>query len=152
MGGLQGFSCPQPVLGVTTDGDPVTIQHERQIDPAEVVRKLIEAAFRGDVAAATALCTPDIVMRMEGTDEVHGHEGVTQLIEFNEEVSSGIRVEIHRVLAAGDTAALHRTTHLTIGGQQIALAVGSFFTLRDGLVCEWSDYQDMGEVFRALGH
>ena len=71
MGGLQGFSRPQRVLGVTRKGDPVTIQHERQVDAAEVVRELIEAAFRGDVAAATALCTPDIVMRMEGTDEVH---------------------------------------------------------------------------------
>ncbi|MFN3600439.1 MAG: nuclear transport factor 2 family protein [Dietzia sp.] len=118
----------------------------------EVARELIEATFRGDVAAATALCAPDLLLRIEGVQEVRGPDGLAQLIEFNEEVSTDVRVEIHRVLSSGDTAAVSRTTFLTIGGKPIELGVGAFFTLRDGLVSEWSDYQDMGEVTRALGH
>jgi ketosteroid isomerase-like protein len=118
----------------------------------EVARELLEATFRGDVEAATALCAPDLVLSIEGTQTVHGHEGLAQLIEFNGEVSTDVRVEIHRVLSSGDTAAVSRTTFLTIGGRRIELGVGAFFTLRDGLVSEWSDYQDMGEVTRALGH
>ncbi|MEH6820382.1 nuclear transport factor 2 family protein [Dietzia psychralcaliphila] len=127
-------------------------QDERQRASGEVARELVEATFRGDVAAATALCAPDLVLRIEGVQEVRGLDGLAQLIEFNEEVSTDVRVEIHRVLSSGDTAAVSRTTFLTIGGNAIELGVGSFFTLRDGLVCEWSDYQDMGEVTRALGH
>lgn len=127
-------------------------QNESRRAPGEVARELVDATFRGDVAAATALCAPDIILRIEGTQEVRGHDGLRQLMEFNGEVSTDVRVEIHWVLVAGDTAALNRTTYLTIGGEPIALAVGSFFTVRDGLVCEWSDYQDMAEVSRALGH
>ena len=127
-------------------------QTERSGVSAEVARNLIEATFRGDVAAAIALCTPDVEVRIEGIQTVRGRDGLAQLIEFNEEVSVNVRVEIHHVLASGDTAAIARTTFLTIGGQDIELAVGSFLTLRDGLVCQWSDYQDMGDVTRALGH
>ena len=127
-------------------------QDERRDDAGEVARALVEATFRGDVATATSLCSPDLELRIEGTQVVRGHDGLTQLIEFNEAVSTDIRVEIHRVLSSGDTAAVSRTTFLTIGGQPIELAVGAFFTLRDGLVREWCDYQDMGEVTRALGH
>ena len=36
--------------------------------------------------------------------------------------------------------------------QAVELSAGAFFTLRDGLVREWSDYLDMSEVARALGH
>ncbi|MDV8002447.1 nuclear transport factor 2 family protein [Rhodococcus sp. IEGM 1408] len=127
-------------------------QNGRRRESGDVARELIEAAFRGDVAAATALCAPDVVLRIEGIQEVFGHDGVAQVIEFNGQVSSDVRVEIHRILSSGDTAAINRTTYLTIGGQRIELGVGSFFTVRDGLVCEWSDYQDMVEVTRALGH
>ncbi|MBB1038868.1 nuclear transport factor 2 family protein [Dietzia natronolimnaea] len=127
-------------------------QDERRDGSGEVARALVEATFRGDVDTATSLCTPDLELRIEGTQVVRGRDGLAQLIEFNEEVSTDVRVEIHRVLSSGDTAAVSRTTFLTIGGTPITLAVGAFFTLRDGLVSEWCDYQDMGEVTRALGH
>ncbi|MBB1025937.1 MULTISPECIES: nuclear transport factor 2 family protein [unclassified Dietzia] len=127
-------------------------QDERRGGSGEVARGLVEATFRGDVDTATSLCTPDLELRIEGTQVVRGRDGLAQLIEFNEEVSTDVRVEIRRVLSSGDTAAVSRTTFLTIGGTPITLAVGAFFTLRDGLVSEWCDYQDMGEVTRALGH
>ncbi|GAA1051673.1 hypothetical protein GCM10009570_02610 [Dietzia natronolimnaea] len=134
------------------DGGGPMDQDERRDGSGEVARALVEATFRGDVDTATSLCTPDLELRIEGTQVVRGRDGLAQLIEFNEEVSTDVRVEIHRVLSSGDTAAVSRTTFLTIGGTPITLAVGAFFTLRDGLVSEWCDYQDMGEVTRALGH
>lgn len=120
--------------------------------PGATARALVEAVFEGDFAAAKGFCTPDLVLRIEGSHVVRGHEGLRQLMEFNEEVSSDVRIEIHRVIGSGDTAAINRTTFLTIGGEPLSLEVGAFFTLRDGLVAEWADYQDMREVVRALGH
>lgn len=120
--------------------------------PGEVARALIEATFAGDVEAATALCTPDVEVRIEGTQTVYGHEGLRHLIEFNTEVSTNVSVAIHHVLGSGNTAAVSRTTYLTIGGRDLALEVGAFLRLRDGLVCEWVDYQDMRIVTEALGH
>ena len=120
--------------------------------PGEVARALVEAVFRDDHAAAVSFCTPDLVLRIEGIQEVRGHEGLRHLMEFNAEVSTDVHVTIHHVLGSGDTAALNRTTFLTIGGTHVGLEVGAFFTMRDGLVAEWTDYQDMRAVTRALGH
>ena len=120
--------------------------------PAEVARRLIEAAFSGDFEAAAACCTPDLELRMEGTQTVYGHDGLQHVIEFNTEVSTNISVAIHHVLSSGDTVAISRTTYLTIGGRDIALEVGAFFALENGLVRRWTDYQDMRPVTEALGH
>lgn len=120
--------------------------------PGEVAKALVEAAFSGDFEAARACCAPDLVMTMEGIQTVHGHQGLRHVMEFNAEVSRDVGVDIHHVLGSGNTAAINRTTHLTIGGKRIHLEVGSFFVVRDGLVAEWTDYQDMRVVTRALGH
>lgn len=127
-------------------------RHPRGGGPGAVARALVEAVFSGDVDGATSYCTPDIALTIEGTQTVFGHEGVRHIMAFNAEVSSDVRIAIHHVLGAGDTAAINRTTYLTIGGVPLQLEVGSFFTLRDGLVAEWTDYQDMQDVTRALGH
>ena len=117
-----------------------------------VARRLGEATFSNDVETARELCTPDLVLTIEGIQTVRGHVGLRQLMEFNAEVSTDVGVEIHHVLDSGDSAAINRTTRLTIAGIPLELEVGAFFTLRDGLVAEWTDYQDMQKVTRALGH
>lgn len=120
--------------------------------PGEVARRLVEATFSDDFETAGSLCTPDLVLTIEGTQTVRGHDGLRQLMELIAEVSTEVRVEIHHVLGSGDAAAVNRTTYLTIGGTPLHLEVGAFFALRGGLVAEWTDYQDMQKVFRALGH
>ena len=121
-------------------------------DPAATARALVEATFAGRHDEAASYCTPDLEMRIEGTQTVYGHDGLRHLIEFNSEVSTNVRVTIHHALGAGNTAAVNRTTHLTIGGEDLTLEVGAFFELRDGLVCRWVDYQGMRAVTAALGH
>jgi len=113
---------------------------------------LVEAALSGDFEAARSYCAPDITLTLEGIQTVSGHEGLRQLLEFNAEIATDVVIEIHHVLGSDDTAALNRTTHLTVGGKRLRVEVGSFFALRDGLVAAWTDYQDMQDVWRALGH
>ncbi|MFS4490882.1 nuclear transport factor 2 family protein [Dietzia kunjamensis] len=120
--------------------------------PGDVARALVEAAFSGDFEAARSYCAPDIILTLEGSQTVRGHEGLRQIMEFNAEVASDVVLQIHHVLGSGNTAALNRTTRLTVGRTRLRVEVGSFFTLRDGLVAEWTDYQDMQNVWRALGH
>lgn len=120
--------------------------------PGEVARRLIEATYSGDFETVRTLCTPDLVLTIEGGQTVEGHAGLQQYMEFNAEVATDVRVEIHHVLGSGDSAAINRTTHLTIGGIPLDLEIGAFFTMRDGLVAEWADYQDLQKVHRALGH
>lgn len=120
--------------------------------PGQVARALVEAVFAGDFETARSYCTADLALTIEGTQSVSGHEGLRQTMELNAEVASDIRVHIHHVLGSGNTAAVNRTTHLVIDGSPMRIEVGSFLTLRDGLVAEWTDYQDMQQVSRALGH
>jgi ketosteroid isomerase-like protein len=117
-----------------------------------VARALLEAVFSNDVDGAVRLCSPDLVLTLESSHTVEGHEGLRQLMEFNAEISTEVRIEIHHVLADGDTVAINRTTYLTIDGQPLSVDVGAFFVLRDGLVDRWTDYQDLREISRALGH
>ena len=121
-------------------------------NPGQVARLLLKAVFSNDVDTARSYCAPDLVLRIEGIQTVEGHEGLRQLMEFNSQVSTDVRIDIHHVLEDGDTAAINRTTYLTIAGQPLGVEVGAFFTVRGGLVTEWTDYQDMQEVSRALGH
>lgn len=127
---------------------------DRQPDggPGEVARRLIEATYSGDFETARTLSTPDLVLTIEAAQTVEGHSGLQQFMEFNAEVASDVRVEIHHVLGSGVSAAINRTAYLTIGEVPLDVEIGAFFTLRDGLVAEWTDYQDMQKVLRALGH
>lgn len=127
-------------------------QPARGTDAGEIARALVEAVFADDFETARSLCGPEVVLTIEGTQTVRGHGGLRQVMEFNADVSTDVSIDIHHVLSAGDRAAVNRTTRLTIGGVPLALEVGSFFTVRDGLVVRWVDYQDMQEVSRALGH
>ena len=121
-------------------------------DPAAVARALVEAVSAGDVEAATRCCTPDLELRIEGLQTLHGHEGLQHIMEFTDEMVTRIRIAIYHALGSGDTAALNRTIYMTIRGKELALEVGSFFELRDGLVCRWVEYQDLRIVSKAFGH
>lgn len=127
-------------------------QHATGGHPGQVARALLEAVFSNDFETARSYCAPDLVLRIEGVQTVEGHEGLRHLMEFNAQVSTDVRLDIHHVVGDGDTVAINRTTYLTIAGQPLGLEVGAFFTVRDGLVTEWTDYQDMQEISRALGH
>lgn len=120
--------------------------------PAAVARALVEAAFAGDFETAAKYCTPDLEIRIEGLQTLHGHEGLRHIMEFSAEVTTDVHVTIYHALGSGDTAAVNRTTHITFGDKEVALEVGAFFELRDGLVCRWVDYQDLRVVSEALGH
>ncbi|KAA0916524.1 nuclear transport factor 2 family protein [Dietzia sp. ANT_WB102] len=120
--------------------------------PGQVALTFLQAVLEGDFETARAYCTSDVVLRIEGLQSTHGHEGLRDIMTFAAETSTNVRYVTHHVLGTGDSAAINRTTYMTIGGQDLTLEVGAFFTLRDGLICEWTDYQDVQSLNRALGH
>lgn len=120
--------------------------------PGRVARGLLEAVFSNDFERAREYCSEDLVMTIEGIQTVRGHDGLRSLMDFVSEVATDVRTAIHHVLGAGEIAAINRTAHLTLGERTYTLEIGAFFTVRDGLVTEWTDYQDAQEVSRALGH
>ncbi|MGN0101397.1 MAG: nuclear transport factor 2 family protein [Dietzia sp.] len=123
-----------------------------QLEPARVARAFLEAVFARDYETACAYSSPDLLLRIEGQDRIEGHEGLLEIMQLTAEVCSDCEMQIHHVLGSGETAAINRTTRVTINGTRLTVEVGAFFTVRDGLVHEWTDYQDAQAVLRAFGH
>ncbi|MBB1021317.1 nuclear transport factor 2 family protein [Dietzia sp. E1] len=123
-----------------------------EVDAGRVARAFLEAVFAGDPETACAYSSPGLTLRIEGQGTVEGHAGLREIMDLSAEVCSDMDMRIHHVLAAGETAAINRTTRVTVNGKRLTVEVGAFFTVRDGLVCEWTDYQDAQALLRALGH
>ncbi|AWH91435.1 nuclear transport factor 2 family protein [Dietzia lutea] len=123
-----------------------------EVDAGRVARAFLEAVFAGDFTTACARSSPELLLRIEGQDTVEGHAGLREIMDLSAEVCTDIEMRIHHVLGADETAAINRTTRVTINGKRLTVEVGAFFTVRDGLVCEWTDYQDAQALLRAMGH
>lgn len=123
-----------------------------EVDSGRVARAFIEAVFAGDFTTACAYSSPELILRIEGQDTVEGHAGLREIMDLSADVCTDVDMRIHHVLCAGETAAINRTTRVTINGKRLTVEVGAFSTVRDGLVCEWTDYQDSQALLRALGH
>ena len=123
-----------------------------EVDAGRVARAFIEAVFAGDLGTACAYSSPELLLRIEGQDTVEGHAGLREIMDLSAEVCTDLDMRIHHVLSAGETAAINRTTRVTVNGKRLTVEVGAFFTVRDGLVCEWTEYQDAQALLRALGH
>ncbi len=126
--------------------------HSPTGDAGAVARALVAAVTAGDYKTAITYCSPDLLFRIVDLEMLHGHEGLRALMEFNADVASDARVEFHHVLASGEIAAINRTNSFVVGGQPLVLEIGSFFTVRHGLVVEWTEFLDLQDFERALGH
>ena len=120
--------------------------------PVVTARALVEAVVARDADAALALVAPDVLIRVDGLEDFEGYEGLRRLLSFQTEIMHDMRVEIRHALGTGESVAIDRTEYFTVAGEAIALDVGAFLTVREGLVVEWIDYQDLSDLARAMGH
>jgi len=55
------------------------------------------------------------------------------------------------IAAAGDKVLTERIDAFTVAGRRIALPLMGVFEIRDGKICAWRDYFDMGDYLRQTG-
>lgn len=117
----------------------------------DVVERLLRVTADGDVEAALELCAPDVVYVIESLDTYRGHDGVREFLADQLSVA-GVDRLVQRVVADGDEVAVERRDTFLFPSGAITVPTAAFFSLRDGLVTRWVDYQDLRDMARMLDH
>ncbi|MBX6314756.1 MAG: nuclear transport factor 2 family protein [Isosphaeraceae bacterium] len=120
-------------------------------DNVRVVRELLEAFRRGDVTGVLDRLTDDVECRLAGPTEAtragthRGKDQVMQLFRTISEASEFEQFEPQEYIAQGDkVVALGRERQRVKASGQVAEADWAMvFTLRDGKVARFRNYQDV---------
>lgn len=127
---------------------------ERPTSPLEVVKATIAALNRGDIEAALALCSDDIVAWAPGHEldgqEIRGKEHLRLVLEYTEAHWPDMWTAVRAIVADGERVAVEMTTVATERGRRIAQPMAAFYVVRDGLIVEQSSYYDLGALTRAV--
>ena len=120
---------------------------------AGVVRRLYDAAARGDLDALADLCTEDAVFHVPGrsrnTGAYHGPRGLADFLASAHAITQGtLRTQLHRVLADDEWAvALATYTATRPDRAPLENNLAHVLRLRDGRVAEsWFHSRDQYEV------
>ena len=132
---------------MTSTGPPLA---ERN---ADVVRRLYDAAARGDLDVLADLCTEDAVFHVPGrsrnTGAYHGGAGLADFLASASAITGGtLRTHLHRVLADDEWAvALATYTATRPDHAPLENNLAHVLRLRDGRVAEsWFHSRDQYEV------
>ena len=124
----------------------------------EVVRRVYDAANRGDLEAAQACLHPDIEFHTYAQSPEAGvYRGKEAVRRYNEvlfEQLERIRFDVDQLLAAGDRV-VALTTQRAVpkgGGQQeISVQIAEVWVIRDRLLAERRSYSTKAEALKAAG-
>jgi len=130
-------------------------------DNEAVVRACFETAVRGDFAALDAILTPDYVLHAATSPEdVHGAEGLKDMVEMYRSAVGGMRLTIDHQFATGDHVATRFTVRGTHAGELLGVpATGRDVTChgitvsrcRDGRIAEEWEITDALGLLRQVG-
>jgi ketosteroid isomerase-like protein len=123
-------------------------------DSVEVVRELIDAWNRRDLAAALERLHPEVELRpVESISPVRGHDEFAAGFEGWFEAFEEFAVDPRDFQADGDRVLVH-VTQRALGkgsGVEISQSFHQLFELRDGLVIRFEEFADEEDALRAFG-
>ncbi|SEO82473.1 nuclear transport factor 2 family protein [Trujillonella endophytica] len=122
-------------------------------ETAAVVDRMYDALARGDVAAARACVTDDVVVWHSFDQVPVGH---AELLTAWEQLIGGFAersfVDVRRSPVPGGWVQRHTMVCTTASGDRVAWPLCMFFTLRDGLVCRMDEYIDRAGRYTPDAH
>ncbi|HLB22494.1 MAG TPA: SgcJ/EcaC family oxidoreductase [Dehalococcoidia bacterium] len=121
-------------------------------DAISVVRDFCAAWDRRDKEAILAAFTDDAVYHNMPMEPAKGKDQIKGLLDFIlPQGADGIRFDIKRIAADGDSVLTERVDTFTQGSKQIVLEVMGAFEVRDGKIAAWRDYFDMARWTKQAG-
>ena len=123
-------------------------------------RILIEMVNQGDLALAEELIAPDYVYRSPGSPELHGPDGMRDLVLSYRNAFPDLQLEIQEMIAEGDKVVTLYTIHGTHQGdlegipptgKQMATPAIIISTFRDGKLAEEYEVIDTLDMLTQLG-
>jgi limonene-1,2-epoxide hydrolase len=120
----------------------------------EIVRELLAAQVRGELAAARELIAPDVVYHLRAYQKtIRGIDEFIALLDGYYGRSRNFRSEILRLVEEGEWVALQGHESYELDGAPVAFDYASWVRVVDGRIVEWSDYFDsriVGKQLRAV--
>ena len=122
----------------------------------EIVKAVIEATNREDWDAAFQDAAPGLEFDMSRSlGPWRGVYGVDQFRRFVDEFTDSwesMRMEPHEFIEAGDHVVTPGTTHLRgRDGIEVSATGAWVWTIRDGALERWAQYQESREALEAVG-
>ncbi len=124
----------------------------------EVVRRFAECWERLDWEGTAELADPDVeqhptVGGLEGGRVLHGVDEIRRDYESVEENWDEHRVEMEKVIDAGDRVVLFQREYQRgrSSGLELEIEAAVVFDLRDGRIVRIQGYMDRGEALEAAG-
>ena len=123
----------------------------------EIVRRIYEAANRGDLDTANSYIHPEIEFHTYAQSPEAGvYRGKEAVRKYNEhlfEQFESIRFDVDELVDAGDRVVAMTTQHAVPKGgrQEMNVHVAEVWVVRDGLLAERRSYSTRAEALDAAG-
>ena len=119
-------------------------------DAEQVVRDLCDGFAKHDAESLRQYFTDDVVYHNIPMDPNVGLEASLAFLDGFFGMFSSTEVEILHLAVRDGVVLTERIDRLTMDGQTAPLPVMGTFELRDGKICAWRDYFDLGQITAML--
>ena len=116
----------------------------------QTVRACLAALETHDSARLRPYLTDDVVYHNIPVDPAVGLEATLAFLDGFFGIFAGTTVEILHLAVRDGVVLTERIDTFTMDGKEAPLPVMGTFELRDGRICAWRDYFDMGQVTAML--
>jgi limonene-1,2-epoxide hydrolase len=116
----------------------------------EVVLGLCAAFERHDAEALRPFFTDDVVYHNIPMEPAVGLDATIAFIDGFFAMCDRMVIETRHLAVRGDVVLTERVDTFTMGGTVAALPVMGTFEVRDGRICAWRDYFDLGQITAML--
>jgi limonene-1,2-epoxide hydrolase len=119
-------------------------------DAERVVREFCDAFAKHDAEALRPFFTDDVVYHNMPMDPAVGIDAAVAFIEGFFGMCQAMVIENLHIAVRGDVVLTERVDTFTVGETVAPLPVMGTFELRDGKICAWRDYFDLGQITAML--
>ena len=123
---------------------------EKTMSNRDIVNEFFDKWSRGDIEAALALCTDDVIWDNVPMKTIAGKSAVHGFLAKFAKGMSDIHYELRGVMEDGDRLMLEGVENYTKNGRKVSVPYMASFDFRDGRISAWRDYFDLATVERQL--
>lgn len=116
----------------------------------EVVLGLCAAFERHDAEALRPFFTDDVVYHNIPMEPAVGLDATIAFIDGFFAMCDRMTIETRHLAVRGDVVLTERVDTFSMGGREAALPVMGTFEIREGKICAWRDYFDLGQITAML--